>query len=61
MWFTGFPSVSLMPSSFEDGFREKAKRLLCLEVVIKSSICLQSFNCNSRNPNLINGKFTPGN
>lgn len=61
MSFTGFPPVSLMLFSFGNGFREKAKRLLCWEVLIKSSICLQSFNCNSSNPNLINEKFTPGN
>lgn len=61
MSFTGFPPVSLLPSSLGDGFGEKAKRLLCLEVVIKSSICLQLFNCNSSNPNLINRKYTPDN
>jgi hypothetical protein len=61
MSFTGFLPVRLMPSSFGNGFREKARRLLCLKVVIKSSIFLQSFNCNSSNPNLINGKFPPSN
>jgi hypothetical protein len=44
-----FPHKIIVPSSFGEDFKEQTNRLLSLKEVINSSICLQSFICNSSN------------